>query len=92
MPVYYIFQRTGNVYTLKGKYTCHEFDPPDIIPECELFCPAKFTATTRNTYYWYHGTDEEIHVMVKLKQVLMPFIGLIQYNNTTNNLPSRFKG
>ena len=30
--------------------------------------------------------------MLKLKQVLMPLIELIQYNNTTNNLPSRFKG
>ena len=30
--------------------------------------------------------------MVKLKQVLMPFIELIQYNNTTNKLPLWFKG
>ena len=30
--------------------------------------------------------------MVKLKQVVMPYIELIQDNNTTNNFPSNFKG
>ena len=45
----------------------------------------------RKTSYWYHKTDEAIPIMVKLKQVLVPFIELIQYNNTTNKLPSRFK-
>ena len=30
--------------------------------------------------------------MVKLKQVVMPYIELIQDNNTKNKLPSRFKG
>ena len=30
--------------------------------------------------------------MVKLKQVVMPLVELIEYNNTTSNLPSRFKG
>ena len=30
--------------------------------------------------------------MVKLKQLVVPFIELIQYNNTTNELPSHFKG
>ena len=30
--------------------------------------------------------------MVKLKQVVMPDIELIQEKNTTNNLPSHFKG
>ena len=29
--------------------------------------------------------------MVKLKQVVMPFIELIKYNNKTNMLPSHFK-
>ena len=29
--------------------------------------------------------------MVKLKQVVMPYIELIQDNNTKNELPSRFK-
>ena len=29
---------------------------------------------------------------MKLKQSVMPFIELIQYNDTTNKLPSRFKG
>ena len=29
--------------------------------------------------------------MVKLKQVVMTYIGLIQDNNTTNNVPSHFK-
>ena len=30
--------------------------------------------------------------MVKLKQVVMPYIELIQDNNITNNLPPSFKG
>ena len=30
--------------------------------------------------------------MAKLKQVVMNYIELIQYNNTTNELTSRFKG
>ena len=30
--------------------------------------------------------------MLKLKQVVMPYIELIQDKNTTNKLPSRFKG
>ena len=29
---------------------------------------------------------------MKLKQVVIPYIDLIQYNNKTNKLPSRFKG
>ena len=35
---------------------------------------------------------EPIPVTVKLKQVVMPHIELIQDKNTTNILPSRFKG
>ena len=44
------------------------------------------------TSYWYHDPDEAIPVMVKLKRVLIPYIELIQEKNTTNKLPSRFKG
>ena len=33
---YYIVKWTGNAYTLQGKYICHAFDPPVIIPEGEL--------------------------------------------------------
>ena len=62
------------------------------IPEGELVCQAKFMTPMIKTSYWYHDPDEAIHVMVKLKQVVMPFIALIQYKNTTNNFPSRFKG
>ena len=43
------------------------------------------------TSYWYHNPDKAIPVMVKLKQVLMPYIEFIQDNNITNNFPSRFK-
>ena len=46
----------------------------------------------RKTFYWYQYPDEAIPCMVKLKQVVMPYIELIQDNNTTNNLPSCFKG
>ena len=45
----------------------------------------------RKKLYWYHEPNEAIPVAVKLKQVVMPYIELIQENNTTNNLPSRFK-
>ena len=41
-PVYYIVQWAGNAYTLHEKYTYHAFDPPVMIPEDELVCPAKF--------------------------------------------------
>ena len=46
----------------------------------------------KKTSHWYHETKGAIPVMVKLKQVVMPYIELIQDNNTTNNLPSHFKG
>ena len=46
----------------------------------------------RKTSYWYHEPDEEIPVMVKLKQFVMPYIELIQDNNTKNKFLSRFKG
>ena len=46
----------------------------------------------RKTSYWYHNPDEAILVMLKLKQVVMPYIEFIHDNNTTNNFPSRFKG
>ena len=43
------------------------------------------------TSYWYHDPDESIPSMLKLKQVMMHYIELIQDNNTTNKFPSRFK-
>ena len=48
-PGYYIFIWTGNAYTLQEKYTCHAFDTPIIITECELVCPAKFMTPMRKT-------------------------------------------
>ena len=66
-PGYYIVQWTGNTYTLQGKYTCHAFYPPVIIPEVEIVCPAKFMTPMRKTSYWYHEPDEAIPVAVKLK-------------------------
>ena len=41
---------------------------------------------------WYHEPNEAIPVAVKLKRVVMPLIELIQDNNTTNKLPSHYKG
>ena len=46
----------------------------------------------RKTSYCYHDPDEAIPVVVKLRQVVMPYIELIQDKNTINNFPSRFKG
>ena len=74
MPRYYIFLWTGNEYTLQEKYTCRAFDTPVIIPEGELVCPAKFMTPMKKTSHWYHEIDEAIPVMVKLKQVVMPYI------------------
>ena len=73
-------------------YKCHAFDPPVIIPEGELVCPAKFMTPMIKTSHWYHEPNEAIPVMLKLKQVVMPLIELIQDNNTTNKLPLRYKG
>ena len=53
--------------------------------------PDKFMTPMRKTSYWYHDPDESIPVMVKLKQVVMPYNELIQDNNITNKLPSLFK-
>ena len=91
-PGYYIVLWTDNAYTLQEKHTCHVFDPPVIIPEGEILFPSKFMTPMRNTSYWYHGTDEAISVMVKLKQVVMRCIALIQDNNTTTKFPSYFEG
>ena len=46
----------------------------------------------RKKSYWYYEPDEAIPVMVKLNNVVMPCIKLIQENNTTNKFPSRLKG
>ena len=92
MPGYYIVELTGNSYTLQGKYTCHAFYPPIIIPEGELVFPSKSMTPMRKASYWYHEPDEAIPVIVKLKQVVMPFIELIQEKNTTKKFPSLFKG
>ena len=92
MPGYYTVRWTGNSYTLQEKYTCHAFDPPVIIPEGEMFCPAKFMTPMRNNSYWYKDPDEAIPDMVKLKQSVIPYIEFIRDNNITNKLPSRFKG
>ena len=40
--VYYIVKWTGIAYNLQEKYKSHAFDPPVIITEGELVCPAKF--------------------------------------------------
>ena len=45
-----------------------------IIPEGELVCPAKFMNPMRKHSYWYHVPYEAIPVMVKLKQVMVPFL------------------
>ena len=80
-PGYYIFRCTLNAYTLQGKYTCHAFDPLVLILKGEFFCPANFMNPMRKTSYWFQDPDEEIPVMVKLKQDVMPCIEFIQDNN-----------
>ena len=79
---YYIVEWTGNAYTLQEEYKCHAFDPPVIIPEVELVCKTKFMTPMKKTSHCYHETNETIPVMVKLKQVVMPLIELMQEKNT----------
>ena len=74
MPRYYIFLWTGNEYTLQEKYTCRAFYSTVLIPEGELVFLAKFMTPMRKTPYWYHESDEEITVILKLKQGVMPYI------------------
>ena len=90
-PGYYIVQCTVNANTLQVKYTCHAFNTSVIITEGELFFPAKFWTLISKYTHWYHNPDEEIPVMVKLKQVVMPYIDFLTYKNITNKFPSRFK-
>ena len=47
---YYIVKWTGNAYTLQEKNKCHAFNPPVIIPEGELVCPAKFMTPMKKTF------------------------------------------
>ena len=89
---YYIVKWASNAYTLQEKYKCHAFYPPVIIREDEIVCKANFMTPMKKTSHWYHETNEAIPVMVKLKQVVMPLIELIQENNTTNKLSLRYKG
>ena len=88
---YYIVKWTGNAYTLQKEYKCHAFNPPVIIPEGELVCSAKFMTPMKKTSHWYHEKYKAIPAMVKLKQVVMTLIELIQENNTINKLPLRYK-
>ena len=89
---YYIVKQIGNAYTLQEKYKCHAFNPPVIIPEGELVCPAKFMTPMKKPSHWYHQPKEAIPAMVNLKQVVMPLIELIQDKNTTKKLPLHYKG
>ena len=74
---YYIVIWIGNAYILQGQYTCHAFDPPVLIPEGDLVFPDKFMTPMRNTSYWNHKRYEAISIMMKLKQVVMPYIEMI---------------
>ena len=74
MPGYYIIRCTGKDYTLEEQYTYHTFKHPVIIPEVELVYPAKFMNPMIITSHWYHEPNEAIPVMLKLKQVVMPYM------------------
>ena len=81
-PGYYIVQWKGNAYTLQEKCTCIAFDNPVLIPEDEIVYPDKFMTPMRENSYWYHDPDKSIPIVVKLKQVVMSYIELIQDKNT----------
>ena len=86
------YKRAHHKARVIRSYILSSGESPFIIPEDEVVYPAKYMTPTRKTSYWYHDTDEAIPVMVKSKHVVMTLIELIQYKNTTNKLPSRFKG
>ena len=46
----------------------------------------------RKNSYWYQYPDKAMTCMVKFKQVMMPYIELIQENSTINILTLFFKG
>ena len=89
---YYIVKWTGNAYNLQEIYKCHAFNPRVIIPKGELFCPAMFMTPMIKTSHWYQVPNKPIPIMVKLKQVVLPLVELIQDKNTTNKLPLCYKG
>ena len=72
------FKRAWYKARVIRSYILSDGESPFIIPKVELVFPAKFMTPMRKTSYMYHDPDESIHVMVKLKQVMMPFIELIQ--------------
>jgi hypothetical protein len=88
---YYIVQWTGNPYTLQEQYECDAFNPPVIIPTGELVCKAKFWTPLSKKSHWYHEPDEDLFVMVKVKQVVMADINMKSVN-ATNVLPHKWNG
>ena len=85
-PGYYIVQWVGEAYTLQEQYSCHAFDPPNIICEGEMVCEAKFWTPMNKGSFWYYEPGEDINVMVNLNQVVMPCLELL-----SKTLPREFK-
>ena len=71
---YYIVKWTGNAYNLQGKYKCHAFDPPVIIPEGELFCPASFMTQMKKNLPLVSRSKQSNPWHGEVKQVFMPII------------------
>jgi len=88
---YYIVQWIGNAYTLQERHLCHAFDPPNVIEEGELVCRAKFWTTTSKGSLWYYEPPNDILVMVRLKQVLMPYFEMKNPNDPSTKLPRHLK-
>jgi hypothetical protein len=83
---YYIVQWMGNPYTLQERHVCHAFDPPNILEEGELVCEAKFWTTTSKGSLWYYEPPNDILVMVRLKQVLMPNLEMRNHHDPSVKL------
>jgi hypothetical protein len=88
---YYIVQWTGNPYTLQEQYECNAFNPPVLIPTGELVCEAKFWTPMSKGTNWYHEPDDDLFVMVKVKQVVMTDIDMKSVN-ALNTLPRKWVG
>jgi hypothetical protein len=88
---YYIVQWTGIPYTLQDQYECNAFNPPVLIPQGDLVCEAKFWTPMSKGTHWYHEPDDDLFVMVKIKQVVMTDINMHAVT-ATNSLPRKWAG
>jgi len=88
---YYIVQWTSTPYVLDEPYICHEYSPPQVIPEGTYVCRASFLNPMGPSSFWYHEPPTTLPVMVKMKQVIHANL-TFQEITPIHRLPQRFVG